>query len=215
MIIGGTKLIEGNISSGRFFCEKCGREESYQITNVKEYAHLFWVPLFPTQDLGNKMNCFSCNAYYPLSILNDPGKIRAGYGSGLVLGNIPADTGKRIGAFFLDLAFIYVLALAIVAGGGSFLISLLPFAYFLFCDFYFKGSSIGKKIIAIELTDRDEGDTISPARIIVRNLVKCLSLLFPVLYIAVFFNENKMSLHDKAANTMVVEKNRIQQNINL
>lgn len=206
MIIGGTKLVEGTVSSGRFYCPKCQREESYQIKNVRLYAHVFWIPIFSTQNLGDKLSCFYCNSYYPLSKLNDPDFIVERQYSGLALGNVPANFGKRMGAFLLDMVLLYMAILFTTPVGFSSLNVLFPLIYFLLCDFCFQGASLGKKIMSIEITDRDEEESVTPVRIVLRNVIKCLSLILPFLYLVALFNERKMALHDHAGKTMVVER---------
>lgn len=215
MIIFGSKTVGSTIKSGKFDCPNCRREESYKLKNYKKYFHIFFVPLFKMQDLGDELSCFFCNtAYIPGSILsnehydtrNKLGELS--YEENTRLGLEPCDFGKRVGAFAIDLAIIYaiLLAIAVLAPTFSMILMLIGFIYFIACDFVLKGSSVGKLALSIKTVDFEENQKIQPYNIILRNLIKGVCVYFPLIYLVSLLNQDKRTLHDFAAKTIVIDK---------
>jgi uncharacterized RDD family membrane protein YckC len=216
MIIYGTKTIASNIKSGRFECPNCRREESYQLKNYKRYFHLFFIPLFEIDNLGDELSCFFCNiAYIPGSILSkEQYDSRNKFGTlskqdNHHLGLEPCDFGKRTGAYIIDFIIIYFssIAIALLAPSFSALIMFIGIGYFALCDFAFKGSSLGKLTLSVRTVDYNENGEILFYNIILRNLIKGICIYFPPIFMVASFNQEKRAIHDFAARTMVVDRN--------
>jgi uncharacterized RDD family membrane protein YckC len=215
MIIFGSKVISTTIKAGKFNCPNCRREQTYQLKSYKKFFHFFFIPLLKIKELGEQLDCFFCQtSYVPGSVLsaeeyevNNPLLNSTGATVALI-GLTPADFGKRIGAFILDIVIIYVVyALSIIiAPSVGFLMIFISFVYFLICDIVFKGSSVGKLILSIKVADYNEGEKVLVFSLIIRNLIKGLCALFPPLFLTALFNQEKRALHDLAAQTIVVDK---------
>jgi uncharacterized membrane protein YebE (DUF533 family) len=66
---GRNKKIDG----GEFFCPDCGRYCMYFLMMVKRWFTLYWIPLFPTKELGNFVECQSCKSTFNDRVLSfDP-----------------------------------------------------------------------------------------------------------------------------------------------
>jgi hypothetical protein len=215
MIIFGSKVVSSTIKAGKFNCPNCRREQTYQLKSYKKFFHFFFIPLLKIKDLGEQLDCFFCQtSYVPGTVLsekeydtNNPLLNSTGATVSLI-GLTPADFGKRVGAFILDVVIIYALyTLSIVIfQSAGFSMIFIPFVYFLVCDIVFKGSSVGKLILSIKVSDYNEGEKVLVFSLIIRNLVKAFSAIFPPLFLTVLFNQEKRALHDLAAQTIVVDK---------
>ena len=82
----------------------------------------------------------------------------------------------------------------------------IGFIYFVCCDFIFKGSSIGKLILKIKISEIKEDNLPTATNIIIRNVVKGICGLFPPIYLVALSNEKVQTLHDKISNTIVISK---------
>lgn len=216
MIIYGVKTISGTLKSGRFDCPNCRRKESYKLKNYKEYFHIFFIPLFKVQELGDELSCFFCNTVYiPASILSkeeeyDTRNNSVNYSrrENEGLGHEPCDSGKRAGAYILDFLIVYIINLVIMfyepAHSSFFLFT--AFSYFIGCDFAFKGSSLGKLALSIKIADFDENHDISFYNIIFRNLIKGICCYFPPIFMISYLNQDKRTIHDMLAKTIVIDK---------
>lgn len=215
MIIYGRKTVQSTLKSGKFDCPNCRRQESYQLKNYQLYFHIFFIPLLKIKDVGDELSCFFCNtAYIPGSVLSAheyDTRNRMGNTSqeeNSVIGLVPCDFGKRIGAFVVDIALLYAVNLILIyyIKSGLGFIPLIGFGYFMLCDFLFKGSSVGKLALSIKTVDYNEGQNVLPFYTIIRNLIKGICVFFPLIYLASLLNQEKRALHDLAAQTMVVDK---------
>lgn len=215
MIIFGSKTVESTVKSGRFECPNCRRQEAYKLKNYQQYFHIFFIPLLKMRDLGDELVCFFCStAYLPGSVLSSheyDTRNRLGNTSleeNNAIGLVPCDFGKRIGAYILDMIIIYAatLALAFTLKGGFGFIVLLLFVYFILCDFLLKGRSLGKLALGIKVVDFDENQKVLPFYVILRNLIKGVCCMFPLILLTSLMNQDKRALHDFAAGTMVTDK---------
>ncbi|HEY1196729.1 RDD family protein [Flavobacterium sp.] len=215
MIIYGRKTVQSTIKSGKFDCPNCRRQESYQLKNYQLYFHIFFIPLLKIRELGDELNCFFCNTtYVPGSVLSSheyDTRNRLGNTSqeeNTAIGLVPCDFGKRIGAFVIDLLIIYALNLAIafISPEASLFVILFAFIYFIACDLLLKGSSLGKLALSIKTVNYEENGEILAFNVILRNLIKGICAVFPLIYLTSLLNQDKRALHDLAARTMVVDK---------
>lgn len=66
---GRTKEIE----TGKCYCPECGDYRTYGLKEVKTWFTLYWIPLFPTSDQGQYVECSSCAGTFHKRILDfDP-----------------------------------------------------------------------------------------------------------------------------------------------
>ncbi len=127
-----------------------------------------------------------------------------------------ASNGKRIAAFIIDFAIVF-LAKSIILGGGK--APLVVTALFAVYSALMEGSkyqaTLGKMALGLEVVNAEEGK-IGMKSAFLRNLIRGFSLPIQGLYFLVmlvssyfaFFTENKQALHDKAAKTFVVESQK-------
>ena len=69
MIIWGTKGREKTVGKGQFFCPDCQTNTEYTLQRVAQYFTLYFIPLFPTKQLGEFVSCKSCQNQYDPMIL--------------------------------------------------------------------------------------------------------------------------------------------------
>lgn len=69
MIIWGSKGREKTVESGEFFCPHCMKKASYARRKVARYFTLYFIPLFPIEQLGEYVHCGACQSEYDPKIL--------------------------------------------------------------------------------------------------------------------------------------------------
>jgi uncharacterized RDD family membrane protein YckC len=143
---------------------------------------------------------------------------------------------KRVMAFFIDFAFIYLVLFGIINLSESFrsLIDLhqrnmddinfskqimrindhIKFASFILwiligtvMDSTIIQGTLGKLIVQIKVSDSN-GNKISFQKAIIRNLCKIVSSIFFIGFISTLFDKKYQGFHDKIANTYVIDKVR-------
>ena len=73
MIIWGSKARTFTERQGNFYCPECGDYKDYKFIKVKKYFTLYFIPLFPTSDLGEYVECSECKSTFKESVLeHDP-----------------------------------------------------------------------------------------------------------------------------------------------
>lgn len=73
MIIWGSRGITSNAGQGQFHCPRCGDQQRYDRKLVRRFFTLYFIPLFPTETLGEYVECSACRATYELEVLEyDP-----------------------------------------------------------------------------------------------------------------------------------------------
>ncbi|MFV8327698.1 zinc-ribbon domain-containing protein [Flavobacterium sp. ZS1P14] len=60
MIIFGTKTIPSVIKTGEFNCPNCQNKQNYTLKRFKKHFHIFFIPLIPTDNLGDGLECDYC-----------------------------------------------------------------------------------------------------------------------------------------------------------
>jgi uncharacterized RDD family membrane protein YckC len=87
----------------------------------------------------------------------------------------------------------------------------LQFGYGIVAEWYWRGQTIGKKVLRLRVVDA-EGLKLQPAQIIVRNLLRAVDSL-PAFYIlggaATVLTKRSQRLGDLAANTIVIREPRL------
>ncbi len=125
----------------------------------------------------------------------------------------PAPNGKRLLALFIDSFIMTIgsnLSIAISEKAGFvFLILAILFPLFYFLGFHAAiGATPGKKILGLEIVDRDTGERPSFLAIFGRESIgRILSSILMLGYLMIFFTENREGLHDKIFKTNVVTHN--------
>lgn len=216
MIIFGTKTIPTALKKGEFNCPNCQKKRKYTLQRFKKYFHIFFIPLIPIDGLGDGLECGYClSNYIPGTVLPieeySPDNPLGSNFSGNYLSLIPTTFVTRLGAYTIDLILIYLLILALAYLKIEMFFSIIGFVYFVGCDFLLKGSSIGKSIFKIKISDLEEDKLPAALNLLLRNIVKGICILFPPIYLFSLTNEKVQTLHDKVANTIVI--NKINSNI--
>ncbi|GAB3525440.1 RDD family protein [Emticicia fontis] len=124
--------------------------------------------------------------------------------------NIPANItiapmGKRILAFVIDFAIITGINYSLPEDmKASYLYSaVVAFIYFIVADIALKGSSLGKMAVRQKVVLLNGDLTVK--EIVIRNLVKALCNMFPLIFLYAFSNDAKQTIHDMVAKTVVAE----------
>lgn len=84
---------------------------------------------------------------------------------------------------------------------------LLNYAYFVACDLFMKGQTIGKKVYHIRII-RDNGEGISFSHIMIREFFRAAIDPLGVGFIAMFFSKKNKRIGDMVASTIVVEEEK-------
>ncbi len=72
-IVWGFRGRSKELSGGEFYCPECGGYHGYKLMGVKRWFTLYWIPLFPTGDLGQYVECQTCKGTYNERVLQfDP-----------------------------------------------------------------------------------------------------------------------------------------------
>ena len=111
---------------------------------------------------------------------------------------IPADPGKRVLAYIIDIAPLFVIALI------PFLNLIAVPAYALCRDLIFGNQSLGKKAMGLKVVDATTGQAPQTGALIIRNLVffiPCFGLVELIIY---FTSQDKRRLGDKWTNCTVI-----------
>lgn len=69
MILFGTTTRERNAETGHFHCPACQQDSSFTLIRTSAYFHLYFIPVFPTGTVGERVQCDSCGNCYSVSIL--------------------------------------------------------------------------------------------------------------------------------------------------
>jgi hypothetical protein len=72
MIIWGSTGKEKEIAAGRFFCPRCMAQCGYRHIRVSNYFTLYFIPLFPTETLGDYVQCRQCLGQFKPEVLRIP-----------------------------------------------------------------------------------------------------------------------------------------------
>jgi hypothetical protein len=70
MIIWGSKGKVKQIGNGTFYCPQCRRDSGYAHMRIQRYFTLYFIPLFPTETLGEAVRCMACAGEFNTSVLS-------------------------------------------------------------------------------------------------------------------------------------------------
>lgn len=71
MIIWGSRPVTSAISSGTFDCPECKRSALYQKKRLRRFFTLYFIPLFPTENLGEWIECGRCHSKFKETVLQN------------------------------------------------------------------------------------------------------------------------------------------------
>ena len=135
----------------------------------------------------------------------------------------------RLGAYFIDIIILFVIAVVIGAvlgvsiftgspgysssgATGAFLVLfylifiIIIWLYFAIQESSSAQATLGKRAVNVKVTDL-EGNRIGFGKATVRTIVRFIPLIGPLGCLAIGFSDNKQGLHDWAAGTYVIYKN--------
>ncbi len=73
ILIWGLRARAKALSSGEFFCAKCGTDRSYVLEQIRRWFTLFFIPLFPVgKAVGEQVKCSTCGTRYSPEVLHTP-----------------------------------------------------------------------------------------------------------------------------------------------
>ncbi|MBU2981841.1 TerB family tellurite resistance protein [Lentibacter algarum] len=72
-IVWGWRGRQKEIGNGEFYCPDCGDYRGYRLIAVTRWFTLYWIPLFKTKELGEFVECGSCQGTFNEGVLQfDP-----------------------------------------------------------------------------------------------------------------------------------------------
>lgn len=75
MIIFGTTTTKKLLDKGEFGCPQCQEMTPYEKRRVKQWGHLYWIPLIPMQEMPPYVECKKCrNTYIERVLDQQPGE---------------------------------------------------------------------------------------------------------------------------------------------
>jgi hypothetical protein len=73
ILIWGFRARAKAVSTGEFFCTRCGADRSYVLQHVRRWFTFFFIPLFPVgKTLGEQVKCSTCGTCFRPEVLNTP-----------------------------------------------------------------------------------------------------------------------------------------------
>lgn len=69
-IIWGSRNRVSVVGRGEFWCPNCGKRHPYVHKRAKRWFTLYFIPVFPTQDLGEFVECEECHMTFRPEVLN-------------------------------------------------------------------------------------------------------------------------------------------------
>jgi hypothetical protein len=73
ILIWGFRARAKNVSTGEFFCTRCGADRSYVLQHIRRWFTFFFIPLFPVgKTLGEQVKCSTCGTCFRPEVLSTP-----------------------------------------------------------------------------------------------------------------------------------------------
>lgn len=69
ILIWGFKARSKAVATGTFYCPREGGDRTYEHKAAKRWFTFFWIPMIPLNDLGDFVECTSCQSTYYPSVL--------------------------------------------------------------------------------------------------------------------------------------------------
>lgn len=70
LIVWGFKARSKTIASGSFFCPREGGDRHYEHKEARRWFTFFWIPMIPLKQLGDYVECTSCQSTFYPNVLN-------------------------------------------------------------------------------------------------------------------------------------------------
>lgn len=71
MIIFGTRNVGSTVKTGTFFCPVCQQQTNYKHITNRNFAHLFFIPLFPIGGSEEYIECQRCGTPFGVEVLSE------------------------------------------------------------------------------------------------------------------------------------------------
>jgi hypothetical protein len=71
-LIWGWKVRFKTLSTGVFFCPRCGGDRPYELRLAKRWFHLYYIPVIPAKELGRQVKCGVCTTSFTEAALARP-----------------------------------------------------------------------------------------------------------------------------------------------
>lgn len=72
ILVWGFKAISKTLSEGVFHCPREGGDRQYRHRSARKWFTFFWIPIIPLKELGDFVECSSCNSTFYPSVLTAP-----------------------------------------------------------------------------------------------------------------------------------------------
>ena len=72
LLIWGWKARFKTLREGMFHCPSCGADRHYRLRQARRWFTFFWIPVIPLQQLGEFVECSSCQSSYNEGVLTLP-----------------------------------------------------------------------------------------------------------------------------------------------
>jgi hypothetical protein len=73
ILIWGFRARAKTLSTGEFFCSRCGADRSYVLQHIRRWFTFFFIPLFPVgKVLGEQVKCTTCGTCFRPEVLTTP-----------------------------------------------------------------------------------------------------------------------------------------------
>jgi hypothetical protein len=73
ILIWGFRARAKAVSTGEFFCTRCGVDRSYVLQQIRRWFTFFFIPLFPVgKPLGEQVKCSTCGTCFRPEVLSTP-----------------------------------------------------------------------------------------------------------------------------------------------
>jgi len=69
IVVWGSSVINSVVSAGQFYCPGCRQARTYKLRQPREWATVFWIPIFRLKAYERYVACDACNATYGEHIL--------------------------------------------------------------------------------------------------------------------------------------------------
>ena len=77
MLIWGSKGRTKTVSSGEFYCPRCGERRAYELKEIGKYFTLYFIPIVKTKDLAEYVECQTCGAPFDPEIIQSSRQLEA------------------------------------------------------------------------------------------------------------------------------------------
>lgn len=200
----------------RIFCSECRVEHKHKLKRNITYFTFMFIAVVPLYSAEEYLKCPNCKKKSRslnkelLSVYACPGQACLYTG---------ASMSKRAIAFIIDIFLLnlFNIALAVFLSKNpqiknilpdNFILAFLPFwfLYFFISELLTKAYTPGKIVFSVKTAGNDNEKYISILRLLIRNPLKTICCLFPLIFCVAYFNQRNRALHYIQASSIVVMK---------